>query len=84
MYLVSATALIQVFLALIFFLGVSSRLREVGSNHEPQVTRIYTENSDDSLPLCISVHPTVYSLCLNLYLAFQERFLHLLAVQAES
>lgn len=44
----------------------------------------YTENSDDSLPLCISVHPTVYSLCLNLHLAFQERFLHLLAVQAES
>lgn len=44
----------------------------------------YTENSDDSLPLCISVHPTVYSLCLNLYLTFQERFLHLLAVQAES
>ena len=48
----------------------------------------YTENSDYSLTLCTSIHATVLSLCLqkllNLYLAFQECFLHLLAVQAES
>lgn len=48
----------------------------------------YTENSDISLLLSMSVFATVYSLglqkFLNLYPAFQNRFLHLLAVQAES